>query len=284
VAEITAAAVKKLRDRTSLPMMECKAALQQTGGDEEAAVEYLRKAGKTKMGAREAERVTAEGRIAAYASVDAGVGAMIEVLCESAPVANNEAFKHFVNDMAMQLAKGPAVADAEALLDQPSPSNPAQKLRDVRDDLTNQMREVLRIPRLLRIDAPCGSYIHHIGNIGVLLEVEGTNQQVANEIAMHVAAMKPLVVSRESLDVDGIENEKRVQREIALAEGKPANIVEKMIEGRMRLYYQERCLVDQFFVKDESGKTTVEQAAKAAGLKIKRFELWQIGKAEDAAE
>jgi len=275
MADITAAAVKSLRGRTGLPMMACKKALQEAGGDEEVAIEQLRKAGKQLMDGR-ADRETSTGRIAIYSDMDASVGAMIELLCESAPVANNEEFVALAEDMAKQLATGPGAATADELLDQPSPSDTSKTLRTVFDDLNNRIREVFRLNRIVRIDATCGGYVHHNGGVGVLLEVEGTNAEVAKDVCMHVAAMRPLAVAVEELDQDLVSKEREILTEAARQEGKPENIIEKMVEGRMRNFYAERCLNEQPFVKDD--KQTVGKAAAAAGLKVVKFVHWEVGK------
>ena len=275
MADNTAAAVKALRERTGLPMMDCKKALQEAGGNEEAAIELLRKAGKQTMDKR-AGRETSTGRIAIYTDMQAGVGAMVELLCESAPVANNEEFVALAEALARQLATGPGAATADELLGQPSPSTPSKTLRAVFDDLNNRIREVFRLNRIVRIDATCGGYVHHNGGVGVLLQVEGTNAILAKDICMHVAAMRPQVVAIEDLDQTLIAKEREILSEAARHEGKPEKIIEKMVEGRLRNFYAERCLNEQPFVKDD--KQTVSQAANAGGVKIVRFVHWEVGK------
>src|SRR5574340_828797 len=166
--EITAATVKALRDQTGLPMMDCKRALQETGGDAAAAVEWLRKQGKKTMATR-AGRETSAGRIGLYSDFATGQNAMVELLCESAPVANHEDFIALAGDLAKQLATGPGAASPEELLAQPSPSKPGTKLHDQLDELTNRLREVFKLSRIVRIDGTCGAYAHHNGMVGVLL-------------------------------------------------------------------------------------------------------------------
>ncbi len=284
MADISAAAVKRLRERTDLPMMKCKQALQETGGDEEAAVEWLRKELGVKMTSRSGERTTQEGRVFCLGDVSAGYGAMIELLCETAPVASHEDFRALGADLLQQLISGPGASTGEELLAQDCPSKPGQTLQDVLTDLSNKMGEVFRIPRLLRVDGPCGFYAHHTGTDGVLIEVSGGSQQPANEIAMHTAAMKPQVIDRDSLPQEDVEKEREFQKDLARQEGKPENIIEKMIEGRMRLFYEQRCLVDQKFVKDESGKKTVGQFAKENKMELKRMEHWKLGQTQPATE
>jgi len=272
---ITAAAVKQLRDRNGLPMMDCKRALQESGGEEDKAVVLLREAGAKTMEKR-AGRETSAGRIAVYTNLDPGIGAIVELQCESASVASNEEFVQLANDLARQLATGPGAAGAEELLGQPSPGNPDQTLKQQFDELTNRIREVFRLTRIKRIDGPCGGYAHHNGASGVLLEVEGGEAALAKDICMHVAAMRPAVATKEELDPEEIEKERQILTKAALAEGKPENIVAKMVEGRLKSYYAERCLADQPFVKDD--KQTVGKVAEQAGMKIIRFVRWELEK------
>lgn len=275
MAEITAAAVKALRERTGLPMMDCKRALTETGGDAEAAIELMRKAGKKTMETRSG-RETSSGRIAIFAPSEVKVGTIIELLCESAPVAANDQFVQLAHDFCEQLATGPGAATPEALLDQPSPSHAGEMLRQQFDDLTNRIREVFKLNRIARIDGTCAGYVHHNGSVGVLLQYEGGNAELAKDICMHVAAMRPTVVSVSDLNPELVQKEREVQKDIARSEGKPENILEKMIEGRMRNFYAERCLLEQPFVKDD--KKTVGQIAKDGGMKVVRFIHWEVGK------
>jgi len=278
MAEITAAMVKALRDSTQLPMMECKKALAESDGDMEAAKQKLREAGKKFMGKRQ-DRATEEGRIGVFASTREGVGAMIELQCESAPVAANEEFIQLANDLAQQLATGPGAATAESLWAQPSPSKASlskggMTLEEQRDELQNKIREVFRLARQERIDASCGGFVH-MAKIGVLLEVEGGNDDLAKDVALHIAAMNPKATNKENLDPSLVDAEREIQMERARKEGKPENIIEKMIEGRMRNFYAEHVLSEQPFVRDE--KQTVGDLAKAGGMKLVSFHRWQLG-------
>lgn len=277
MAEITAAMVKALRDETQLPMMECKKALQEAGGDMDAAKQKLREAGKKFMSKR-ADRTTEEGRIATFASIDKGVGSMIELLCESAPVASNGEFVALANDLAEQLATGPGAKTSEELWSQPSPSREGMTLEEQKDELQNKIREVFRLSRIMREDAPCGSYVHHDAKSGVLLLVEGGNTELAKDISMHIAAMRPKVVNVEDLDPAEVEKERAILKEAALKEGKPDNIIDKMVDGRLRNYYAEHVLTEQPFVKDD--KQTVGQVAKKGGMKIRGFLFWRLGEGQ----
>ena len=275
MAEITAALVKQLRDETNLPMMKCKAALQEAGGDITAAKDLLRKEGEKFIEGR-GERSTEEGRIALYAGLDKSTGAMIELQCESAPVAGNEEFVQLANDLAAQLATGPGAATPDELWEQPSPSRSGLTLAAQRDELANKIREVFRLPRICRIDGTCGGYVHHDGKNGVLVQVEGGTDDLVKDVSMHIVALRPGAVSTEELDQAAVAKEREILTEQARNEGKPENIIEKMVEGRMRNYYAEHALLEQPFVKDD--KQTVGKYAAAGGATIKKFVLWQLGK------
>jgi elongation factor Ts len=275
MAEITAAAVKALRERTGLPMMECKKALQETGGDEIAAVDWLRKQGiktkETRLG-----RETAAGRIAVFADFAAGKGAMIELKCESAPVAGSAEFRDFATDIAKQLALGPGAATPDELLKQPAPSHKGSTLGEVKDDMFNRIREVFNLVRIVRFPGPCGAYAHHDGSSGALVEVSGGNAEAAKEIALHITAARPQVVSKEELPADEVAKERDILAAAARQEGKPENIIAKMIDGRMKVYFGEKVLLEQLFVKDD--KLTVGKIAEQANMKVVRFERWESAK------
>ncbi len=276
MAEITAAAVKALRERTGLPMMDCKQALTESGGDADKAVDWLRKRG-AQVASKRAGRETTFGRFGIYTSIDPGVGAMVELKCESAPVTQNDEFIQLANDLAQQLALGSAISNGEELLDQPSPSKSGSTLREQRDDLFNRIREVFNVGRLVRIDGACGGYSHNAATVaGVLVEIEGGDEATAKDVCMHIAAMRPAALNKEELDPAEVEKERQILRAAALEEGKPENIVDKMVEGRLRNFYAEKVLLEQPFVKEQ--KMTVGQYAKDNGMKIKQFVHWELGK------
>ena len=272
MAEITAAMVKELREQTQLPMMKCKKALQEAGGDMEKAKDDLRKQGESFMDGR-GDRSTEEGRIAIFTSESGG--AIIELQVESAPVAGHEEVIALANDLAQQLATGPGAATADELWEQDSPSKPGQALKTVRDDIINRIREVFRVPRIHRIDGPCGGYVHHDAKTGVLLEAEGGDAELAKNIGMQVVAMKPLAATTAELDPAVVKAEEEIQKDRARGEGKPENIIEKMIVGRMKNFYAEKVLAEQPYILDD--KQTVAQVAKAGGMTIKGFTLWKLG-------
>ena len=274
MAEVTAGMVKELREKTGLPMMDCKQALTATNGDMEAAIKHLREKGEkikeTRLG-----RDTEAGRIAVYADVPSGKGAMIEFKCESAPVAGSAETKQFANELAKVFATSSAT-NAEELLKQPAPSKPGMTLGEQMSDMFNRIREVFAIGRLAKFDSASGGYAHHDGSMGALVEVEGGTNEAAKDVAMHIVGKKPLVVTKEEVDPKSVEDERAHQADMARKEGKPENIIAKMIEGRMRNFYAERVLLEQPFVKEES--KTVGKLAEEAKMKIKRFLRWELGK------
>lgn len=279
MAAITAAAVMALREKTGLPMMECKKALSECGGDTEQAVEWLRKQG-IKTQAMRADRETSMGRLAVYTDLEKGVGSIIELKCESAPVAGSPDFRDLANDLAKTLALGPGAVTADELLAQKSQDHPDKTLAEVKDDLFNRMREVFDLSRICRIDAPCGGYAHHDGSKAALVEVAGNvagpeATEVAKDVAMHIVALAPKAISKDDLDQAVVEKEREILTEAARSEGKPENIIQKMIEGRLRNFFSECVLLEQPFVKDD--KQRVGKLVESAGLDIKRMEHWKLG-------
>jgi elongation factor Ts len=277
--EITAAAVMALREKTGLPMMECKKALAECGGDTDQAVEWLRKQG-IKTQSMRADRETSCGRLAVYTDPAKGVGAIIEMKCESPPVAGSPDFKAFCEDIAKTLALGPGAASPTDLLAQKSHAHPDKTLGDLKDDLFNRMREVFELARIKRIDAPCGGYAHHDGTKAALIEISGNAAapvavEAAKDIAMHVVAMAPKAIRKEELDSAVVDKEREILTEAARKEGKPDNIIAKMIEGRLRNFYATCVLLEQPFVKDE--KQSVGKLAKDAGIDVVAVDNWRLG-------
>ncbi len=279
MAAITAAAVMALREKTGLPMMECKKALAECGGDTDQAVEWLRKQG-IKTQALRADRETSMGRLAVYTDLEQGVGTVIELKCESAPVANSPDFQELATDIAKTLAVGPGAATPEDLLAQKSTTCPDKTLAELKDDLFNRMREVFELSRICRIDTACGGYAHHDGSKAALVAVTGDTSgsraaEVTKDIAMHIVALAPQAIAKEDLDPQVVEKEREILTEAARKEGKPENIIQKMIEGRLRNFFSQCVLLEQPFVKDD--KQTVGKLAKEAGLKVERMENWKLG-------
>jgi len=275
MAEITAAMVKAFREKTGLPMLECKKALAEADGDQDLAIELLRKSGKKTMEKRQ-DRTTEAGRIVVYTAPN-GVTAMIEVLCETAPVTNNAEFIALCEGMAKQLAEGPGAATADELLDQQFPGR-SETIRTVFDDLVNKIREVFRFNRFLRTSSKVGTYVHHNNAIGVVLEVEGDNAELASNICMHIASMNPKALAEADLDPALVDKEREIAMEQTKAQnaGKPENILEKIVEGRVKAILKEICLVDQPYVLDTT--KSVGQAAADGGLKLTKMHHWLLGK------
>ncbi|NMC20484.1 MAG: translation elongation factor Ts [Thermogutta sp.] len=275
MSQISAAVVKALRERTGLPMMDCKRALEEAAGDAEKAIEILRKAGQKVMEKR-ADRETAFGRIAIYQDFEGKKAAMVELLCESAPVAKSPDFIELAEDLVQQLALGPGAGSAEELLAQPSRKDPGRTLQDRLTEVVNRIREGFRVGRILRLEGSCGAYLHHDGGKAALVEVEGGDADLAKEICMHVVAMRPKAMTRDQLDPALVAKEREILTEVTRQSGKPENIIPKIVEGRMKDFYAQNCLVDQPFVK-EPGKS-VGQFAGEHGMKLVRFVYWEVGK------
>jgi len=276
MVEISAAAVRALRDRTDLPMMDCKKALVEANGDEELAIEILRQQGK-KASDKRKDNPTSEGRFFVAVAEDGSQAALVEVLCESAPVAKSEAFLALGEKCAQQLLNGPGAATAEELLSQPAPGT-SGTLNDVYEDVCNKIREKIVVNRLVKVGGPVGAYVHHDGKTAVLFQAEGANgtSEVLKDVAMHIAALKPTVTHPEELDQAAVAAERARLSEEAKASGKPANIIDKIVDGRMKTYYVEQgVLVEQPFAKDDS--KTVGKALADAGLKAVGFTRLVLG-------
>lgn len=277
MAEISAKAVKDLRDKTNLPMMEVKKALIEAGGDEEKAIEILRQnVGKVML--KRAENATSEGLVRVLVSDDGKTGAMVELQCESAPVAKADDFVFLADQAVKQLLNGPGASTPEELLAQPAPDRAGATLQSVLDDVVNKIREKIVVARVMRVSGPVGGYVHHDGKTGVLVIAEGDNATAAvlRDVAMHVAALRPSVTHPEELDASVVQAERDRLTAEALASGKPANIVEKIVDGRMKTFFGEQgVLTYQMFAKDDS--KTVSQALAETGLKAKQFVRWLLG-------
>ena len=252
MAEITAALVRQLREETGLPMMDCKQALTEAGGDKEAAKDMLRKKG-LKLQEGRGGRETAFGRFGIYAGLDKKAGAIVELKCESAPVAGSEEFIRLANDLAQQLATGPGAKTADELLDQPSPAQAGQ------DAAAGEGRHVQPHPRgvqrrpdgphrrpMRRLQPQCRHRQRRAGAGRGGQRRSGQGREHAHR--RHAAAGR----QQGELDPAVVEKERQNPPRAALAEGKPANIVDKMVEGRLKNFYAERVLLEQPFVKENS--------------------------------
>lgn len=271
---ISAAQVKELRERTGLGMMECKQALTETAGDMDAATELLRKKAGAKV-EKKAGRTAAEGVIGLSLSADRKLAAIAEVNCETDFVAKGDNFSAFANAVAATAAaRNPA--DVDALYALPLEGG-TQTVAQAREALVMKQGENVGVRRFVRYAAPgrVGAYVHSTRKIGVLVELEGGDENLAKDIAMHIAASRPEYLSREQVPAAVIEKEKEIFTEQALASGKPKEIVEKMVSGRINKYVGEITLLGQAFVKDPD--TTVEKLLKSAGAKVVRFDRFEVG-------
>ena len=276
--DINAGDVKKLRDRTGMQMMKCKAALTEAGGDMEKAVEILRKQNKDAQD-KAASRETAEGRIGIYIDPTTRTGAIVELRCESAPVAKNELYIKLADDVARHIAVKGVPASVEALLAQPFVDDPKRTVSERIGELVGLMRENIKPHRMAKLDGLLGQYIHHDGTVGVLLAVDGdkADAQMLRDVCMHIAAKSPLAALRDDISQERVNKEMEVARAQAeeQGKGKPANIVEKIAEGKLRTWLADNVLVEQPFVKDES--KTIGQLLQGAGLKVKKFARYRVG-------
>jgi elongation factor Ts len=269
MAAITAAMVGELRAKTDAPMMECKKALTEADGDMAKAEEILR----VKLGnkaSKAASRVTAEGVVTAH--IAGGIGALVEVNCETDFVSKNDDFLNFTKHMAQLVAdKNPS--DVAALSALPMDG---KTVEEVRSALIGKIGENMSIRRFQRFEtsAKLASYLHGT-RIGVMVEYDGGEEQVGKDVAMHIAAMKPVALSSTQVPVELIEKERSVATLKAQESGKPADIAAKMVEGSVQKYLKEVSLLDQAFVKND--KQTVEQMLKAANTSVKAFTMFIVG-------
>lgn len=274
---VSAADVKALRDRTNLPMMDCKAALVETGGDMEKAIEHLRKKFKD-AAVKRGDRETAEGRIAVVVDEAKKVGTILELRCESAPVAKSEHFVALANDL-VQAVVAQAPQDAAALLETRTASG--KSVQERIEETVGLLRENMKPARFVRLEGLLGSYQHHDGSVGVLLQVEGAkgDAEVLRDVCMHIAARNPVAGTRDEVPPATLEKEKEIAQEQIKNDpknaNKPANILEKIIEGKIKTWLAENVLLDQPFVKDDS--KTVGQLLQGAGLTLKRFVRFRVG-------
>lgn len=280
---VTAQMVKELREATGAGMMDCKKALTEADGNMERAVDILREKGLSKA-AKKADRVAAEGLVTIKTNADNTVAAIVEVNSETDFVAKNQDFKDFVADIAEMVLEGD-VADVEALL--ASNHKEGKPLKDVLNDRVATIGEKLDVRRFERIatNGKVAGYIHGGGKIGVVVELatDSNDERVltlGKDIAMQVAAMNPKYISRDDVDPEYIAHETEVLTQQALNEGKPANIVEKMVVGRLNKELKEVCLVDQVFVKDSEltiskliAKVAKEVASDISVANMVRYEV-----------
>ncbi len=293
MANISASMVKDLRDKTGAGMMDCKTALTETGGDMEAAIDWLRKKGISKA-AKKAGRAAAEGLVGV--AVDGKAGVLLEVNAETDFVARNDEFKTFVTDATkLALKEG---GDLEKLLASPMGSATVQHTLT---ELVAKIGENMSVRRAAALSVDPGvvaSYVHNatspeLGKIGVLVGLKSTGDKdkltaLAKQLAMHVAAAAPLALTQAHMDKAVVEREYAIQKDLAMQSGKPEAVVEKMMEGRMRKYYEETVLMQQTFVID--GETQIakliEKASKDLGtpVEVEGFVRFQVGEGIEKAD
>ena len=278
---VTASLVKELREKTGAGMMDCKKVLTETDGDMEKAAELLRERGIAKA-AKKSGRVAAEGLVCSYVSEDKKVGAIVEVNAETDFVAKNEEFKAFCADVAEIVAKTNP-ADVEALL--------VEKYKDtdktVQETLTGKIATIgenMTIRRFARFETNglVESYIHGDGKIAVLVELAKGDSTLAKDVCMQIAAAKPEYLKREDVPADAVNKEMEILKAQAMNEGKPAEIAEKMVQGRIGKFYSEICLLDQEFVKDPNVKVGAMVSSK--GGEIVRFARFEKGEGIEKKE
>lgn len=280
---VSATMVKDLREKTGAGMMDCKKVLTETDGNIEKAIELLRERGITKA-AKKSDRVAAEGIVLAYLSEDKKVGTLVEVNSETDFVGKNEDFKNFVADIAEQIAKENP-ANVEALLAQKYSKEHTKTVQEVLTDKIATIGENMTIRRFERFASTNGlveKYIHGDGKIGVLIEIENGDSELAKDLCMQIAAAKPEFLDREAVPANRVEKEMEILKAQAMNEGKPAEIAEKMVQGRIGKFYGEICLVEQPFVKDPD--TKVSKLLESKGAKAIRFARFEKGEGIEKVE
>jgi elongation factor Ts len=274
MAEITASMVKNLREKTDAPMMECKKALTEAGGDMDKAEEILR----VKLGSKASKastRIAAEGVVGMFFTADGKLGAMIEVNSETDFVAKNDDFLALARNSAELVAtKNPA--DVAALSALPMGDGTVESTRTA---LIGKIGENMSIRRFARFEAKgkLASYVHGGSKIGVVVDVTGGDESMAKDIAMHIAASKPKSLDASGVPTELLDTERRIAIEKARESGKPEAMLEKIAEGTVQKYLKEITLLSQVFVKAEDGKQTIEQLLKAKGATLHSFALFIVG-------
>lgn len=279
---ITASLVNELRQKTGAGMMDCKKVLTETDGDMEKAMELLRERGIAKA-AKKSDRIAAEGVVDAYVSEDGKVGAVVEVNAETDFVAKNEEFVSFVTDVVKQVALNNP-KDVEELLAQESISEAGKTVSEVLISKIAKIGEKITIRRFARFESEglVEKYIHLGGKIGVLVKMENADKELAKDVCMQIAAAKPEFLNRESVPAERVEKEMEILKVQAMNEGKPAEIAEKMVQGRIGKFYGEICLLEQEFVKNPDMK--ISQLLESKGAKILEFARFEKGEGLEKKE
>ena len=280
--EIKAAQVKELREKTGAGMMDCKKALVEAEGNEEEAIKILREKGILKA-AKKSERITAEGLVEIYISDDKKVGAIVEVNSETDFVSKNAQFREFTENVVKQVAKNNP-KDVEALLAEKYIDDSTKTVQEVLTDKIATIGENISIRRFERVETQnsLASYIHGDGKIGALLDIKGGDDELGKDICMQIAAAKPLYVNEEDVPEEDVNKEKEVLKAQVINEGRPENVADKIVEGRLGKFYQEICLVDQEYVKDPSQK--VGALLKSKGAEVVSFVRFEKGEGLEKRE
>ncbi|GAD12188.1 elongation factor Ts [Geobacillus kaustophilus GBlys] len=266
--------VKELREKTGAGMMDCKKALTETNGDMEKAIDWLREKGIAKA-AKKADRIAAEGM--AYIAVEGNTAVILEVNSETDFVAKNEAFQTLVKELAAHLLKQKPASLDEAL---GQTMDNGSTVQDYINEAIAKIGEKITLRRFAVVNKAdgetFGAYLHMGGRIGVLTLLAGNaSEDVAKDVAMHIAALHPKYVSRDDVPQEEIAHEREVLKQQALNEGKPEKIVEKMVEGRLNKFYEDVCLLEQAFVKNPD--VTVRQYVESNGATVKQFIRYEVG-------
>ena len=278
---ITAELVKQLGEKTGAGMMDCKKVLTETDGDMEKAAELLRERGIAKA-AKKSGRIAAEGLVATYVTADKKVGSVVEVNAETDFVAKNDEFVNFVNDVA-EIVADKKPADVEALLET-TYKETGKTVKEVLTEKIATIGENMTIRRFERFESEglVESYIHGAGKIAVLVDFAKGEKELAKDVCMQIAAARPEYLNRESVPQERVAKEMEILKAQAMNEGKPAEIAEKMVQGRIGKFYGEICLLDQEFVKDPSMK--VGDLIKSKGAEIVRFARFEKGEGIEKKE
>ncbi|RFA37737.1 translation elongation factor Ts [Virgibacillus dokdonensis] len=279
---ITAKMVKELREKTGAGMMDCKKALQETDGNLEAAVDFLREKGLSKA-AKKADRIAAEG--SAYIQADGNTAVLLEVNCETDFVTKNDQFKDLLSTLATHLLKHQPETVEKAL--QQTMEATGETVENHIKAAVAKIGEKLSLRRFTIVtktdNDAFGEYLHMGGRIGVLTLLEGTTDTaVAKDVAMHIAAVNPRYISRDDVAEEEVNHEREVLKAQALNEGKPEHIVEKMVEGRLGKFFEEICLLEQSFVKDPDQK--VKKFVADKGATVKTFARYEVGEGMEKRE
>lgn len=290
MANVSMDLVKKLREKTQVGMMDCKKALEEANGDIEKAIEILRKKGSA-VAAKRGENATTNGRVECFISKDMKTGAMIEVACETDFSAKTVDMEFFAKHTA-EVAAISAVNDAQTILSQKSIKNPNLVIKDHLDELIAKIAESIKVSKVVLFKAGklgmVYAYIHPGSTVGVMVEIETEKEhsshteelkEVAKDICMQIAVNKPLAVSSADLDPANVAKEREIATEQLKLSGKPANVIEKILEGKIKKYYEDVCLLNQFFIKND--KLTIQlyldEVSKKLGNKVTVKQFVRIG-------